>query len=522
MPQTFNCPRCGAPLDYDGGADPTIRCPFCNSVIIVPETLRTLAPEPGEASSASAADQMNALNKVALLARSGKKIEAIKLFRETFGVGLKEAKDAVEKIEAGDLAEVTRQTLNTPGFAGFATPSEPALDLGKLKEIGNLIRRGNKIEAIKLYRQMFGVGLKEAKDAVERLEAGQPVVMSNITIEAPGGTELAFPPSAPLIRPTPGVQKTSSPAAGCLGSLVVLLPLLGVLIGIAAIVLAALPEGLRISLSDFTRQVAGDDPVVLRFGGEGTGPGLFTDARTIAVDGEGHIYVGDYQDDRVQVFDSEGKFITQWMVETETPLTGMAADREGTVYVVQGGEIYRHDGANGEHLGKVEYVEGWGFEDVVVTADGALVASWYKNRDDIVRISRNGRDVLVIREAISSASGDSELSTRVAVDGLGNIYALGIFNNAVFKFTPEGRYLTRFGGDGDEPGQFRAPNAIAVDHQSRVYVSDIKGIQVFDSEGRYLKTIRVEGVAFGMAFNDQNELLVVSNTEQVIKFAISP
>lgn len=30
---------------------------------------------------------------------------------------------------------------------------------------------GNKIQAIKLYREQTGVGLKEAKDAVEKLEA---------------------------------------------------------------------------------------------------------------------------------------------------------------------------------------------------------------------------------------------------------------------------------------------------------------------------------------------------------------
>ena len=30
---------------------------------------------------------------------------------------------------------------------------------------------GNKIQAIKIYRQQTGVGLKEAKDAVEKLEA---------------------------------------------------------------------------------------------------------------------------------------------------------------------------------------------------------------------------------------------------------------------------------------------------------------------------------------------------------------
>lgn len=36
-------------------------------------------------------------------------------------------------------------------------------------QILELIQRGKKIEAIKLYREHTGVGLKEAKDAVEEL-----------------------------------------------------------------------------------------------------------------------------------------------------------------------------------------------------------------------------------------------------------------------------------------------------------------------------------------------------------------
>ena len=36
----------------------------------------------------------------------------------------------------------------------------------------DLVRRGKKIEAIKVYRDQTGVGLKEAKDAVERIERG--------------------------------------------------------------------------------------------------------------------------------------------------------------------------------------------------------------------------------------------------------------------------------------------------------------------------------------------------------------
>lgn len=37
-------------------------------------------------------------------------------------------------------------------------------------EIVELLRRGQKIEAIKLYRERTGLGLKEAKDAVEAIE----------------------------------------------------------------------------------------------------------------------------------------------------------------------------------------------------------------------------------------------------------------------------------------------------------------------------------------------------------------
>jgi sugar lactone lactonase YvrE len=107
----------------------------------------------------------------------------------------------------------------------------------------------------------------------------------------------------------------------------------------------------------------------------------------------------------------------------------------------------------------------------------------------------------------------------VAVDGLGNIYALGSFNNAVFKFSPEGKYLTRFGSDGDQPGQFRAPSAIAVDGKGRVYVSDFKGIQVFDGNGRYLAVFDPGGTASGMVFNDKDELFVAAR-KHVVKLAL--
>jgi hypothetical protein len=47
----------------------------------------------------------------------------------------------------------------------------------------------------------------------------------------------------------------------------------------------------------------------------------------------------------------------------------------------------------------------------------------------------------------------------------------------------------------------------------------MKGIQVFDANGRYLTVLSLKGMAFGMVFNDKNELFVVAR-DHVIKYAI--
>ncbi len=259
--------------------------------------------------------------------------------------------------------------------------------------------------------------------------------------------------------------------------------------------------------------------VLLDFGSEGIGPGMFNDARSIAVDGAGRIYVGEYTGGRIQVFDPDGKFVTQWSIgDRKTILRGLAADRKGTVYVAEGGRIHRYRGETGEKLGTLEY-ERNGFDDVAVAADGGLVTAWQSNRDDIVVFDANGKLVRTIPEAISGASGDSELAMRVAVDGAGYIYALGRFNDGVFKFARDGKFMNRFGSDGDQPGQFRAPYSIAVDGKGRIYVGDMKGIQVFDANGRYLSVIDLKGMAFGMVFNDKNELFAVAR-DHVVKFAV--
>jgi sugar lactone lactonase YvrE len=313
--------------------------------------------------------------------------------------------------------------------------------------------------------------------------------------------------------------------------LVLAVPLIGIIIGGLAAAGALVPAFYSVShtIKEVNKPPRTTPPakeskntfatVLLNFGSEGIGPGMFNDARSIAVDGAGRIYVGEYTGGRIQVFDADGKFLTQWTIgDRKTILRGLTADRKGTVYLVHGGAIERYRGETGEKLGQVQY-ERSGFDDVSTTADDGLVAAGQSNRDDIVAFDANGKLVRTIPAAISSASGDSELDTRVAADGAGNVYALGRFNNAVFKFGRDGKFMTRFGGDGDQAGQIRAPYSLAVDGYGRVYVGDMKGIQVFDANGRYLTLIELQGVAFGMDLNDKNELFVAAR-DHVIKFAL--
>jgi hypothetical protein len=401
----------------------------------------------------------------------------------------------------------------------------PERQAQKIQEIMRLIQANQKIEAIKLYRETFGVGLKEAKDAVDAFAEGRSAQFTHVSMGAPRSVEFNAT-TFPRVSPSPYTSGSSRPRASktgmgaLVGCLVGIIPAFAILLGIGVAVFSILPAKIQSQLGDTIGQFTGGYAhVVLRFGSEGIGPGLFTDARGIGVDDDGNIYVGEYSGSRIQVFDSTGKFLTQWNAGgKKTYLVGMAVSRQGTVYAVVGGKISRYAGTTGDALGEVEYTgDSDYFENLSIAADGKLVG--VVDGEDLVRLDAKGQELLKIPAAISSISEDSELDTRVAVDGSGNIYALGTFNEAVFKFTPEGKFVTRFGGEGDERGQFSAPYAIAVDGQGRVYVSDFKGIQVFDSDGRYLALIDVDKFVYGMAFNDQNELLATTGT-QVIKFAL--
>lgn len=48
------------------------------------------------------------------------------------------------------------------------------------------------------------------------------------------------------------------------------------------------------------------------WGGQGSGPGQFNVPHSIALDPKGHVYVADRANNRIQIFDQNGKFLNQW------------------------------------------------------------------------------------------------------------------------------------------------------------------------------------------------------------------
>ena len=94
---------------------------------------------------------------------AGNEIDAIKAYRDATGVGLKEAKDAIESKGASGTQRVIGKLDAL--MKSLGVKYDPAS--GLQASIDNAIRNGDKIEAIKLYRVANGVGLKEAKDAIE-------------------------------------------------------------------------------------------------------------------------------------------------------------------------------------------------------------------------------------------------------------------------------------------------------------------------------------------------------------------
>jgi len=429
MTKTFNCASCSAPLEFEGT---TIqKCRYCGSTVIAPRELFYSSDDSPFLDLDALSGRARKIAEINQLIHEGQKLEAIKVFRETFGVGLGEAKDAVEKMESGESVDISGMRIKT---SGRATPE----DIEKVKKIGYTI--GGSILAT--------------------------MILSILII---GGVILAifyFTWSAiDKTIPTIGNRSTS-------------------------------PQ------SPVVRTATSDEYEIMRIGGEGTGAGRFKDNRHVAVDGAGRIYSSDYSPHRIQVFDGEGKFINQWAPETGSNLYDLVADRDGNVYLANDKGIFKHEGQSGKLIAKSTNLYPRG---IALTWDGKIIAAAGKS---IVVLNNSLKALNEFKDAAASANSTFGFE-KLAADGSGVIYALDSHNNEICKFSSEGKFLNRFKTEAN------APHALAVDPRGRIFLSDTNMMYVLDTDGQVVGSF-ITNQAFGIAF-DQADNIFIASRPYVVK-----
>ncbi|MES1167077.1 MAG: peptidyl-alpha-hydroxyglycine alpha-amidating lyase family protein [Pseudomonadota bacterium] len=109
-----------------------------------------------------------------------------------------------------------------------------------------------------------------------------------------------------------------------------------------------------------------DGNYVRHWGKPGTGDGEFNLAHDVAVDSKGLVYVADRRNERVQVFDENGKFITKW-TNIGSPWGLYYVAKENAIYMCDGkydrilklgldGQVLGVLSSYGKAPGKLDYV----------------------------------------------------------------------------------------------------------------------------------------------------------------------
>jgi peptidylamidoglycolate lyase len=194
-----------------------------------------------------------------------------------------------------------------------------------------------------------------------------------------------------------------------------------------------------------------------------------------------------------------------------------ADDRAGRVYVFQRSPTYPmlvfdHDGQYLSSWGRGRFTEPHGCR---VAPDGSV---WLTDNGDhrVLRFTGDGR--LLRSWGVRGVAGnDARHFNRpadVAFGPAGDIYIADGYGNArVVRLAADGSFVQAWGRHGTGPSEFHLVHTIAVDGAGLVYVGDRENrrIQIFTSDGRFLREWTAVGYPFGLAFLPGQRRLVVAD-----------
>jgi sugar lactone lactonase YvrE len=300
---------------------------------------------------------------------------------------------------------------------------------------------------------------------------------------------------------------------------------------------------------------------LLAWGKQGKEPGEFHFPIGIAITKDDEILVTDHYNSRVQKFAADGKLLAHFAVLPNPG--GIALDADGNLYlshfpaasinkdvypdrvsvVTPEGKLVRQWGQTGAGPGEFNYPGG-----MAISPGGRLyVADQTNHRVQMFDLAGQfrgewGRHGTQPGEfggntSVRSRAGGPDF---VALDRAGNVYTTEAMDGRVQKFSPEGKYLSSFGGLEDRPGSFgrefgplgsmHGPIGICCDRAGRLWISAAGGrVQQFTGEGRLLRSLgEQQGTGpgeflapHGVAVDSRGDLYVVdAYNHRVQKFAV--
>jgi len=233
-------------------------------------------------------------------------------------------------------------------------------------------------------------------------------------------------------------------------------------------------------------------------------PGLMNMPTGIDVDENGEVYVADFKNDQIQVFDSDGKFLRRFpdplmrvgrggsgFGGTGISVTGVevmdglvyATDAYQVVVFTTEGELVRQFGRPGTEWGELDRPNGLG-----VTRDGVVVVA-DSNNNRVQALTNDGtpqwvtgKPVVELGERVDNEFG---LPRDVTITRDGSILVIDTFEFEIVELDRTGNVINRFGERGINPGQFNFPDAIDALGE-RVLVADRGNnrVQVVEIAGR--------------------------------------
>jgi len=252
---------------------------------------------------------------------------------------------------------------------------------------------------------------------------------------------------------------------------------------------------------------------LFRFGKEGIGPSQMTRVEYVAVDPGGFVYLGDWELGRVQRFSPQGKLEAVAYVKSDR-VNSLAYERSGVLFVVTLHHLFRYDAKTLKLLGEVEPPGGGDYLAIASRPGGGLIAVLESRNisDDIAFLDKEGKIERVLHGSVEKAAGYTVQRPFVTVDGKGFFYVADNGNHAIFRFDPEGRYISRFGYSGHPAGDSNTDFAgITVDGRGQLWVSGWSTLNVVTVDGRPRQSYEMS--SYGLAVNDKDELFVTDRTQ---------